>query len=276
MSIFRGLIASLVTLLAISPVTVDASIFGNALTAGLNRVQDQNREWLIKADGNDQEGVIEDGDILESVLFFDTLANLNGTKSINSIPGLAGLTAWSRVVVTITVDNGNESEFSFAPALPNGTAISVYEGSSLNDPTDFETGDTSTLVAAATSGAHLFDLTLDGIDDYWEATGPIDLSNLFFFPVDFEFGLSVVNNTALVPIVKDAFTPNGLIFWDIIGEGDVSALTPGPSAEGVQAESNTRISLIAAPVPEPASLFTWGGILVAACGLGLKKRFTRE
>lgn len=152
--------AALIVTLAVCPTVSHASILEGALTDGVNQLNDVNREILINNVG--LPNIIDIGDVFESVLLFDNIDNSNGNSLLSSYPGLAGLTGYSKIEVIgktfISATLGYQ--FTFKGAFANGDAVQVFESSTLDQPSDFNSGGVVQNIADAIDGTPLFTLDL--------------------------------------------------------------------------------------------------------------------
>ena len=264
---------AMVCVLSLVPSLAQASILEGALTNGDNQLNDVDREQLINNVG--APNIIDIGDVLEAVLLFDNINNANGNQLLSAFPGLQGLTAYSKIEVTgkTFISNALGYAFTFKGAFANGDAIQVYESSTLNTPSDFDSGGVAGNIADATDGNLLFTLNLAGAGDYWEALGTDNLLLLSVAkPVTFNFGVSISSNPGNVPIVLNSQESSPGVFHDVIGNGTVFPIPPNSPANGWQAASDTTVQFAAEVVPEPASMLAWAGILACAASYGVKVR----
>lgn len=282
-----------VALVALMSTTASASILGGVLTNGLNAINDVNRERVLKGalsvddpltpfdETNDGTPfLLQVGDILEAVLIMDNINNGSGSFLVDSVPGLAGLTVYSRIVVTSKLDlGGGEFRFTFGSGFGDGfTTAEIYESSSLDDIGMFDSAVdiTASNIADATDGTLLFTLGLAAASpDFWRATGT---DNLLLVstgdPVNFNFGLTVGLNPAGVPIVTDGVSTLAG-FHDVRGSGQVFNISDPTLAGGWQAASNTQVEfLVRGIVPEAGTLTMWA-VLACVSGFAAKRRFVK-
>ncbi len=258
------------------------AILNNALTTGINSLNDNNVERVLDPNGspkiNQVTATIDVGDILESVLIIENISNsVFGATPLANAVGVSGyqLTVHARQTVkTKTSVGGGFFDFDFSPTIFN-----VYEDSPAIGGTllvDFSSQSADAAVAAATDG--IFILSLDdsgtaagGADDFLRTIGTDVFGALTSGnQANFIGGLSVINNPGGVSITQDA-TLSGTIgsiagsgdLHDVVLVGEAEAASIAVLNRGWGAQSDTTIFFNI--VPEPTTFVLCALALFSRC-----------
>jgi hypothetical protein len=284
-SALKGLaLAALAGLSLASMQANSAALLNSALLPGVNNIEDTNADRVLRV-VNGVETVVttgnfQAGDILESILRFETL---NGT-SIPFVPGLAPpyqLIAYTRLVIpNAPVNNGfGFFDVIFAPddaVLGTDVFAEIYE--STGAPIQNFTLAPSTDIANVRAKPLVLELGLvdkDGLDaDFWKATLPLSIDDLRTNGVGSPqnpagvFGLSVITNAGSIPIETKGITSGATgKKYDVVGSVSAQPLPPQGFNSGWLVQTNTSASF--SVVPEPAILMLMGAGLV---GIGFARK----
>jgi hypothetical protein len=259
-----------------------AAILNTAIRAGLNSINDRNVDRLsTDLNGN---GLIDVGDVLESVLIFDNISNAQfGATPLETAVGIPTYQLTAHIFNTVSAKvplGGGVFAFTMIPST-----INVYEdhaGLSNTILLDFSSQSANAAVTAATDGSLI--LTLDtsgtgfaGSPDTWRATGSDNFTLLTTGnEANYVAALSILANPGLIPIGPDA-TLSGVLgvpagtgdLHDVVAVGEVEVAAAPIVAQGWAAQSDTTVSFIA--VPEPISLVVWSA-LSGLVGLAVYRR----
>ena len=237
------------------------AVLNDALTPGLNTLNDTNAERLIDNVGDN--GLVDVGDQLETLVIVDNISNAvwGGTDVDVAVgrPDDYQLTAYSLITVIDKVETDpGVFLFTFAPAI-----VQVYEDGSFADNTilvDFSSQSADQAIADATDGNLIFTTNVDGTgrfgtDDVWRAIGGDDPDSLTTGnEANFVMASSIGSNPGDVPIAPDA-TPSGLLglpsgtgdFHDLVAVGEIEVASSAAANQGWDAQSDTTFSFT---VPE--------------------------
>jgi hypothetical protein len=268
-----------VAALAVLPSVSQAAIRQHLDNGVINQLEDDDFETLINAGGTiaapGADTSIDVGDFLVGMFRITALYAPPGNPNFDpgDNPGDESFTGiFAAKVTSVTPLGGGQASFSFTNAsLAEWTAIGVpvlptVDGTALimfDDPDNIDhTIDDLATALATVDGAMLWEFGFDGDGDLgWVATGPDDVSGFPAFGTGGTFN-AALNVTAqgvgpvLIPFVNGFFPGDSQLFFT----GSVS--TPGSAVgDGFDVQSDSDAFIL--PVPEPASMIVWTGMIGA-------------
>jgi hypothetical protein len=290
--------------LAVCAATLSTTAFGSALVnqtlfvPGINEFQDTDAERILRNGTPIVSGNFQVGDVIQTILRFDTINNQSITDLIQvnggPLPNFYQLTAFSELQVGSIVDvptlgagscaatgfcrliftpTGNlSSANSFADLYERDTDGGATNAFSLSvSPTD---AINRILAQTFIASVGLFDS-----DDFWYADTLLDIAAAAALAEGAPqqaagvFGLSVLANPGLLPVTANAIQSGATGTWhDVVGNVSAYQRSPGVN-EGWLVSSNTSLAFTN-QVPEPGTL-ALVGLALAGMGVGAAKRRQR-
>lgn len=171
-------VKALVSALLAAGAMASANAF--VLFPGLTQLEDDNREYLIKGDGNTQQGVLEVGDRLRGVIKFQAIVQLDAPflSDNNITPEITGI--FETVVANIVNVDANPASAEaifFAPSTQfqsvygAGATVALFTGGSTLDINACPS--IAACELAATDGAHWATVGFGDADDLWVSTNAL-------------------------------------------------------------------------------------------------------
>jgi len=255
--------------LALMSTPSHAAAISTLFTPGLNEIQDQDAERILRGTGTVTTGGYQTGDVIESILRFDSV---NGGTIADSLATPYQLTAYSQLAIVAIVDvNGGTLDlndqirliFGASGSLGANTLVNLYERTT-NTPNGLVFSNAvATSIANVTSQTLLGTLGFGEADDFWFAD---TINNIGLLGTQGSgqaaagvFGLSLLTNPGSLGIIKNGISsPIDSLTHDVVGDTSVFAREVGVN-NGWLLSSNLNASFNV--VPEPGSL--------ALAGLGL-------
>jgi hypothetical protein len=290
--------------LAVCAATLSTTAFGSALVnqtlfvPGTNEFQDTDAERILRDGQAITSGNFQVGDIIQTVLRFDTINSTGIIDLIDAnggpLPDFYQLTAYSEIKVGSIVDvptlgagsclatgfcrliftpTGNlSSANSFADLYERDTDGGATNAFSLSvSPTD---AINRILAQTFIASVGLFDS-----DDFWYADTLLDIAAAAALAEGAPqqaagvFGLSVLANPGLLPVTANAIQSGATGTWhDVVGNVSAYQRSPGVNT-GWLVSSNTSLAFTN-EVPEPGTL-ALVGLALAGMGVGAAKRRQR-
>lgn len=267
--------------MALASAPSHAAIINSLFTPGVNTMQDTDAERIQRNGVSLTSGGYATGDVIQSILRFDTV---NSGTIGDSIAAPYQLNAYSQLRVAQIIDLnggalllGDSIRLIFGAVAGFGTGGAVlaqlYEGNAV--PSNNFTLSAATGISNITTGQTLIgELGLNGIDDFWFADTINDISILAAATpgggqaAQGAFGLSFLSNAGGIP-----FVTNGMLSaidgnrHDVVGDASVYAREQGTNSDWLLS-SNLNATFA---VPEPTTLGLLGlGLL--GLGLGGRRR----
>lgn len=274
-----------------SPLTAQAALLNSVLIGDtINTIQDSDSERVLRQNATGGYDVIttggfQVGDIIESILQFDTVNSTNFLNLIDAnggpLPNYYQLTAYSQLrissidLVTDTDGSGSTTlndvlrlNFGASGSLGTGVMVELYERDAAGQPSYSATVDPATGIANVLGQTLIAEFGLKELDDFWNS---LAINNIAVIAgavagsgqaAQGEFGLSVLTNPGGLPIAANGIVGVDGNMHDVVGDASIYAREARTNS-GWLVSSNLNASF--KTVPEPGTLVLAGlGLLGVA------------
>ncbi len=273
-------------LVGMPAVSSAAALVNGLFSPGVvNQIQDTDAERVLRGANVVTSGAFQVGDIIESVLRFDTV---NTAAISDSIPSPYKLGAYSQLKIASLIGTGTfiggQELYTivFAPTGNLGANVmgSLYEINTLSPSWSFSTNSPATLISNVTSGSHIADVGFGQASDFWYATALNDIGVVATATsgssqqANGVFGLSFISNPGGIPYATNGMTSGavGPYFGtkhDVVGSSSIYARSTGTN-NGWLVNSNTEINFFT--VPEPGSVALSGLALLGMFAVAKRRK----
>lgn len=266
--------------MAASPSVSQAATVNTLFVPGTNQIQDQDAERVLRGESVVTSGVFAVGDVIESILRFDTT---NGSAIADTLPAPYQLTGYSQLRIAGIQDlpdavpgqNLVRLHFGATGNLGAGVLAELYERTSALQPGFSAGAAPATGIANILAQTLIAEFGLNGTDDFWYSDTINDIGVVAGFTrgsgqaAAGVFGLTALNNPGALPIIVNGIlSPIDGNLHDVVGDVSIYGREVGVNPDWL-VSSNINAAFNAVPEPGALSLL---GLSLLGLGTSMRRR----